>query len=154
MGKTKKEESSSSSSSSSESDSSKEDKKEEKKDEEKKEEKKPKVKKAKKVSSNATTYSKKYSSLFNNKSHSDFEIKVGDETFNLHKIIFQCNSDFFDKHEGKSFTFPEEDDKLAAKSLLKFYYTGEFEYVDPSEVITFTLLATKYKSKFFSVKIF
>jgi len=81
------------------------------------------------------------------KKNSDFTVKIGDESFASHKIVLQGNSDFFEKLEGDSFTFPSEDDQTAAKSLLKFYYQGVYEYTEESAVVIFTIIANKYKTK-------
>jgi len=60
------------------------------------------------------------------------------------------NSDFFEKLDGDSFSFPTEDDQTAAKSLLKYYYEGVYEYTEESAVVIFTILANKYKTKNFT----
>jgi hypothetical protein len=131
MGK-KKESSSESSSSSSE---------EEKKN---KKEKKVKVVKPKQVVASPQSFSKRYSSFYNNKHLSDFSITIGSETFPAHKIVLINHSDFFANMENESsFTFPKEDDETAAKSLLKFFYEGVYEYTEESAVVIFTLLANK-----------
>jgi len=89
--------------------------------------------------------------FFNNKNLSDFSVKIGEETFAAHKFILFSNSEFFEKYEGgDSFSFPSEDDAAAAKSLLKFYYEGIYEYTEESAVVIFTILANKYKTKNFS----
>jgi len=131
-----------SSSSESGSSSSEEEKKDKKKDK--------KSKKAKQVMASSQTFSKRYAELFNNKKFSDFTLTVGSETLHAHKIILQGNSDYFEKIEGDSFTFPTEDDAAAAKSLIKFYYEGVYEYSEESAVVVFTILANKYKKKNFS----
>jgi len=59
------------------------------------------------------------------------------------------NSEFFEKLDGDSFTFPSDDDQTAAKSLLKFFYEGVYEYTEESAVVIFTILANKYKTKNF-----
>jgi hypothetical protein len=135
----KKDESSSGSSSGSDSD-----KKEDKK------EKKTKQKKAKQVIASSQSFSKRYSATFNNKHLSDFTVTIGDTSYATHKIILCSNSEHFEKLAGESsFSFPKEDDAEAAKSLIKFYYEGIFEYTDDSAVVIFTLLANKYKTKNF-----
>jgi hypothetical protein len=102
------------------------------------------------VLSSAQAFSKRYNSFFGNKKLSDFSIKIGDEVIPGHKFILSSNSDFFDKVEGDSFTFPKVDDSNIAKSLIKYYYEGVFEYSDESSVIMFTIMANKYKTKYFS----
>jgi hypothetical protein len=139
----KKSDSSSSSSSSSDS------------EKEKKKEKKVKGKKPKSVIASSQTFSKRYSYLFNNKLFSDFTITIGEESFPAHKFILQFNSEFFQKLEGDSFKFSSEDDKTAAKDLIKFYYEGLYQYTDESQVVIFTLLANKVIFSFntFSTKL-
>jgi len=76
-------------------------------------------------------------------------VKIGEETIHAHKIVLIGNSEFFEKSTESSFTFPTEDDSTTAKSLIKFYYDGVFEYTEESAVVLFTLLANKYKTKKF-----
>jgi hypothetical protein len=121
------------SSSSSSSDSEKEDKKK----------KTPKGKKPKQVIASSQTFSKRYASMFNNKKLSDFTITIGSETIAAHKLILQANSEFFEKLEGDSFKFAEDDDQTAAKSLIKFFYEGVYEYTEEAAVVIFTILANK-----------
>jgi len=116
----------------------------------KKKKKKPKVKKPKSVVLSNQSFSKRYESFFNNKAHSDFTVTIGTETIHSHKFVLGNTSEFFEKHEGNTFTFPTEDDSTAAKSLIQFFYSGKFEYTEDSQVLLFTLLANKYKTKNFS----
>jgi len=112
---------------------------------------KVKPKKAKLVYLTSQTFSKRYSELYNNSKYADFTIKFDNgESLHAHKVVLHSNSEFFEKHEGNTFTFPKEDDEKAAKSLIKFYYDGSFDYSDESSVIIFTLLAAKYKTKHLS----
>jgi hypothetical protein len=116
-------------------------------EEEKKEkkEKKVKTKKPKQVILSNKSFSQRYSSFFNNKNLSDFTITIGDETIFSHKFVLSNNSTFFENliNESSTFTFPKEDDSTAAKSLVKFFYEGLYEYTDESQVVVFTLLANK-----------
>jgi len=106
--------------------------------------------KGKSVVSSAQSFSKRYNTYFGSKKFSDFTIKIGDEVIPAHKFILSSNSEFFEKLEGDSYTFPNEDDSTTSKSLIKYYYDGVFEYADESSVISFTILANKYKTKNFS----
>jgi len=115
-----------------------------------KKEKKEKKIKVKSVVSSGQVFSKRYSSFFGNKKHSDFTIKIGNDEMPSHKLILFSNSEFFEKFEGDSYTFPPDEDSNAAKSLIKYYYEGVFEYTDESAVIIFTILANKYKTRNFS----
>jgi hypothetical protein len=114
----------------------------------KKEEKK---KKSKVIASSPKSYSLIYQNYFNNKKYSDITIKIGEETIFAHKMILISNSEFFEKLEDNSFEFPKEDFPTA-KNLIKFYYTGIFEYTEESSVLLFAILANKYKTKNFSGK--
>jgi hypothetical protein len=46
-----------------------------------------------------------------------------------------------------TYLFTKENDETAAKSLIKFFYSGIFEYSSEEAVVTFMLLANKFKVK-------
>jgi hypothetical protein len=125
-----------------------------KKEKKEKKEKKTKEKKikTKKVVSTSSAYSKLYAGSFNSKKYSDYTIKIGEEEIPAHKFVLHANSEFFEKQEGDSFTFPKDDDPVAAKALIKFYYTGIYEYTEVAQVVLFTITANKYKTRNFTGK--
>jgi len=108
-----------------------------------------KVKKPKVVIFVPATFSKRYDSFQNNKKYSDFTIKyeASGESVSAHQFILKSNSDFFEKLDANNYTFPKEDDEAAAKALIKFYYTGSLDYSVESSVVSFMILANKYKTK-------
>jgi hypothetical protein len=112
--------------------------------------------KEKKIKTKETLLSQKgfsniYKDLFNNNKYSDFKIKFekSGESFFAHKFILYANSQFFEEQNSDTFTFPKEDDEETAKTLIKFYYDGfiDIGLLDSEKIISFTLLATKYKTK-------
>jgi hypothetical protein len=112
-------------------------------EEEKKETKKETKKKSKMINYSSNAYSNIYPKYFNNKNFSDFKITIDNDTILSHKFILASNSTFFENYDGNEFTFPKEDDQEAAKSLIKYYYEGKYEYTDDSKVLIFSILANK-----------
>jgi hypothetical protein len=135
-------------SSSSDSSSSEDDKKKDKK-----KDKKEVKKKAKVVMSTPQTYSKRYDSLFNNKKLSDMQVKFegSGDTYPGHKLVFAAHSEVFeglvDNLTDNTYIFTKDIDEECAKSLVKFFYTGSLEYTNEAKLVTFMILANKYKVK-------
>jgi len=109
----------------------------------------PKTKKPKLVYCTSQSFQKRYNSLYNNKTHSNITLKIeaSGETFHAHKLILSACSEFFENLTEDNYTFPKEEEEAAVKSLLKYYYEGSLEYSQESAVVSFMLLATKYKTK-------
>jgi hypothetical protein len=93
-------------------------------------------------------YIQKYSKLHNNKFLSDVTIVYpkGDSQ-PAHKAILSVGTNVLEKHfeSSNTYTFDKEIKEEAAKSLIKFLYTGSLEYTNESEVFTFMLLANQLK---------
>jgi len=88
--------------------------------------------------------------LLNNKSGSNATITFpkGD-SHHAHKVILSMNSEIIGKalESSDSYAFGNEEDDSAAKSLIKFFYTGSIEYSDEASLVSFMILANKLKSK-------
>jgi hypothetical protein len=103
--------------------------------------------KEKRIYFKANIYSDKFSSLFNNTKYSDITVKVGDETYKLHKNVLHSSSDFFSSNlDGNELTV-DESDKTNFKRYLEFLYTGALEVSNEDYLFDFFLLALKYKTK-------
>jgi len=119
----------------------------------KKDTKKEVKKKAKVVMSTPQNYSKRYDSLFNNKKYSDMNVKfegTGD-VYPAHKLVLSAHSEVFEglveNLTDNTYVFTKDNDEENAKSLLKFFYTGSLEYTNEEKLVSFMILANKFKVK-------
>jgi len=82
------------------------------------------------------------------KKNSDVTIKFegSGEAYHAHKIVLSSQSDEFE-NLGDNYTFTKDIDEENAKSLLKFFYTGTFEYTSEEKLVSFMILANKFKVK-------
>jgi len=69
------------------------------------------------------------------------------EVYPAHQFICLNHSSSFESLNEKTFTFAKEHDEEAAKNLVKFFYTGTLEYTSESQLVTFMILANKFKVK-------
>jgi hypothetical protein len=69
------------------------------------------------------------------------------DVYPAHKFVCQNLSSCFESLTDDTFTFTKDQDEEAAKSLLKFFYTGTLEYTNETQLVTFMILANKLKVK-------
>jgi hypothetical protein len=96
------------------------------------------------------SYTKKYQHLYANKEYSDFTIyfENSNEQLNTHKILLYCGSKFFENiiNENKNeITIPKEINPKIFCSVVKYLYTGEFEYSDSSELLQYIIISSTVK---------
>jgi len=119
--------------------------------------KKKKKKKEKLVYLDKNQYSKLFESFYNNKTFSDFTIKIEgkEETVPVHKIVLTTQSQVFSEHVKNSneYTFSNTHSTELVHCLLKFLYTGSLEVSNKENVFCFILLAKKLKINLNSLKI-
>jgi len=104
------------------------------------------------VISTPQTFSKKFENLYNNKKFSDITIKFegSGDVLHAHKIVLIANSDIFESVESltdHTYLFTKDNDEETCKSLVKFFYTGTLEYSGEEKLVSFMILANKFKVK-------
>jgi len=67
--------------------------------------------------------------------------------YNTHKFILQAQADCFENLNDNQYVFTKDQDEEAAKSLVKFFYTGTLEYSNESQLVTFMILSNHLKVK-------
>ena len=91
---------------------------------------------------------KRYINFFNQKSYSDFVIKLKEEDIFCHKIILMSISKFFLEEIEKGsekYKYDEEINEKEFLKFLKFFYEDNITFESENELINFLKLSEKVK---------
>jgi len=73
------------------------------------------------------------------------------DIYPAHKIVLAAHSEVFEglveNLTDNTYVFAKENDEATAKLLVKFFYTGSLEYTNEEILVSFMILANKFKVK-------
>jgi len=102
---------------------------------------------------NPDVYAKQFENLFNNKKDSDLTIKFNSgNVLHVHRIVLANMSEHFktviENGEVKNeIVVGEEENEAVFTSVIKFLYTGSYDYGKQEEIVQFVIYAHNYNVK-------